>query len=466
MGAGSKLSHNVQDAAEIYLTFKLQLELEKNNKHVSLFSDTLKQEFDDYLSERGITFSQFYNHAFYATNILKRVKPITKIIMDIYPDKYLDIRCVEGKYRNMGKKGDFVIIRSNERIDDTTYDWAQYSHDSVSLKNQSQHVRYQCCSGTFVSFLLNMIYERNGPGQFIIPGSQTSDNPDGETFTSRRDLSNEEFRTKISMSDQVYDAITQLKKINQTYRNKFIEGDFGKFWSQCKDAWKQDCSNAGKEATGIILSVLNSLPKKSLKKRVLKMCGFDNEAEELLVLSKEGFIFSMDNTNFKDVINRVNQDDYEIRVIQHCKSIRFNFVQEGSETALFSNGICDVPMTLQKNGAWWLPKTKHEGTKNHEKEKCQLAYGQRRPKKSRELNTSTNCFVDMRNLGIIDRKKKNSTKKPIDISGIDFKTHNKNNTLSTLKLDKLKQYCRDNCLRVGGKKAEVVNRIIKHIKQI
>ena len=462
MGAGSKLAHNVQDAAEIYFAYKLQLELETHNKHVSTYASTLKQEFDDYLSKLQITFSQFLKHHFYAKNVDKHVKLIAKIIIDIYPDQYVDIRCVESDFRNLGKKGDFVIIRSSERIVDTTYDWTQYPHISVSLKNQKQHIRYQCCSGTFVSFLLNMIYDRHGPGQLIIPGSQTDTKPNGETFTSRKDFSSEESRTKISMPDQVYEAITQLKAINQTYRTKFIEGDFGKLWYNCKDAWKQDCTNAGESAANIILPILNSLDKKSLKKRVLKMCGFNSEAEELLILSKDGFIFSIHNPKFKDVITKVNRDDYEIRVIKHCKSIRFNFAQVGlniCEQPLFLKGICTVPLTLQKNGAWWLPTTKHEGTKYHEKEKCELAYGERRPKKSRELNTSTNCFVNMRNIGIIDSKQKKSTKKPIDISGIDFKTHVKNNTMSSLKVNQLKQYCRDNCLRVGGKKVELINRI-------
>ena len=462
MGAGSKLAHFVQDTAEIYFAYKLQLELEKSNKHISTYSDILKKDFDNYLSKLQITFSQFFKHHFYAKNVDKHVKLIAKIIIDIYPNEYFDIRCVEGPSRNEGKKRDIVIIHLNERIDDTTYDWTQYPHISVSLKNQKQHIRYQCCSGTFVSFLLNMIYDRHGPGQLIIPGSQTDTDPKGETFTSRKDFSSEERRTKISMPDQVYEAITQLKAINQTYRTKFIEGDFGKLWSNCKDAWKQDCTNAGESAANIILPILNSLDKKSLKKRVLKMCGFNSEAEELLILSKDGFIFSIHNPKFKDVITKVNQDDYEIRVIKHCKSIRFNFVQVGfniCEQPLFLNGICTVPLTLQKNGAWWLPTTKHEGTKYHEKEQCELAYGERRPKKSRELNTSTNCFVNMRNIGIIDSKQKKSTKKTIDISGIDFKTHVKNNTLSTLKVNQLKQYCRNNDLRVGGKKLELINRI-------
>ena len=228
MGAGSGLTHKVQDTAEIYFAYKLQLELEKSNKHISTYSDILKKDFDNYLSKLQITFSQFFKHHFYAKNVDKHVKLIAKIIIDIYPNEYFDIRCVEGPSRNEGKKRDIVIIHLNERIDDTTYDWTQYPHISVSLKNQKQHIRYQCCSGTFVSFLLNMIYDRHGPGQLIIPGSQTDTDPKGETFTSRKDFSSEERRTKISMPDQVYEAITQLKAINQTYRTKFIEGDFGK----------------------------------------------------------------------------------------------------------------------------------------------------------------------------------------------------------------------------------------------
>ena len=56
----------------------------------------------------------------------------------------------------------------------------------------------------------------------------------------------------------------------------------------------------------------------------------------------------------------------------------------------------DIPFTLQKNGGWFLPKEKYEGTIYHKKEKKDLMYGERRPKKSKEINTSTNMWFKIK----------------------------------------------------------------------
>ena len=58
-----------------------------------------------------------------------------------------------------------------------------------------------------------------------------------------------------------------------------------------------------------------------------------------------------------------------------------------------------VPFTINKNGAW-ISGTPYAGVRLHHKEGVELAFGQRRPKKSRELATSVNTYLDLQPTGI------------------------------------------------------------------
>ena len=76
-----------------------------------------------------------------------------------------------------------------------------------------------------------------------------------------------------------------------------------------------------------------------------------------------------------------------ISYIKHEKSLRMSINDLEGEIL-----HVDIPFTLQKNGAWYLPKEEYEGTQYHSGEKKELVYGERRPKKSKEINTSTNMW--------------------------------------------------------------------------
>ena len=74
---------------------------------------------------------------------------------------------------------------------------------------------------------------------------------------------------------------------------------------------------------------------------------------------------------------------------KHGQSLRFQFSDDLGDILTI-----DVPFTLQKNGAWFLPKSgAYEGYKYHKKEKTNLLWGQRRPKKSKEIATSINTYM-------------------------------------------------------------------------
>ena len=72
-------------------------------------------------------------------------------------------------------------------------------------------------------------------------------------------------------------------------------------------------------------------------------------------------------------------------------------------TLCYSVGVIvniEVPFTLQKNGAWYLHKAKYSGTQYHSKEGVDLVYGQRRPRKSKEISTSINTYLNLKKAGV------------------------------------------------------------------
>ena len=116
-----------------------------------------------------------------------------------------------------------------------------------------------------------------------------------------------------------------------------------------------------------------------------------NYDEELLLISDKEMMFSHTDTVYQEMLKRINSEESRIEFHRNEKSIIFSFVDE-------CGIILDVkvPFTLQKNGAWWIPKDKFEGKRFHEKEKQELFYGERRPNKCREMNTSVNTFLQLK----------------------------------------------------------------------
>ena len=58
------------------------------------------------------------------------------------------------------------------------------------------------------------------------------------------------------------------------------------------------------------------------------------------------------------------------------------------------------PSLCKRTLAWYLCGEEYEGTIYHKKEQVDLAYGQRRPKKSKEMNTSTNTYLNLKKAGV------------------------------------------------------------------
>jgi len=373
MGAGDSKTHMIQDAAEAYIVYRLQDLAVKNNTALTDSAEDKKKIFNIYCYDRGITSD--FEKSIYKENIDAIVEGFYSDLVNEYPDKKFDFVDVEKEFRDKKWKGDFIIQFENE------------SYVSFSLKNYKKGFdRIQLCSGTWHSFLNNFLFKSAGVGTFIDPYTQ-------EVFQGcdydRRDSLVD--RLGYSNLKNVYNF---FDSVNTTIKEYYTYGDTANHWSNVSLKWKQDCANYGLEAATKIIDALNGIDNDKVKQRILQMAGLTYD-EEILLVGKGKYLSSLFNKRYRDILKRVNSDDCVVEYNTNGKGVLF--------TLRDSNGIIvsiEVPFTLQKNGAWYLPKQRYSGTEYHPKEKINMIYGQRRPKKSKEIATSINTYLNLKKAGV------------------------------------------------------------------
>ena len=373
MGAGSRKDHYIQDAAEAYIVYRLQDLAVKNGTALSNCAEDKKKLFDIYCYDRGITSD--FEKSIYKENIDAIVEGFYSDLVNEYPGKKFDFVDVEKEFRDKKWKGDFIIQFEDE------------SYVSFSLKNYKKGFdRIQLCSGTWHSFLNNFLFKSAGVGTFIDPYTQ-------EVFQGcdydRRDSLVD--RLGYSNLKNVYNF---FDSVNTTIKEYYTYGDTANQWSNVSLKWKQDCANYGLEAATKIIDALNGIDNDKVKQRILQMAGLTYD-EEILLVGKGKYLSSLFNKRYRDILKRVNSDDCVVEYNTNKKGVLF--------TLRDSNGIIvsiEVPFTLQKNGAWYLPKQRYSGTEYHPKEKINMIYGQRRPKKSKEIATSINTYLNLKKAGV------------------------------------------------------------------
>ena len=373
MGAGCTKDHFIQDAAESYIVYLLQAHVVENEVAIT-----------DNVSEKYHTFIQYcqdrcildeFNESIYKKNI---DVVINKFILDLlakYPNRKFDFIDVEREFRDKKLKGDFII-----RFEDG-------SSTSFSLKNYKKGFnRIQLCSGTWHSFLNNFLFESAGVGTFFDPFTQ-------EVFQG----CNREYRDSL-IEKLGYGALKDVyiffDTINDTIKKFYTYGEQARYWKNVSAQWKGDCATYGLKAAEKIISALDSIPKDMVKNRIIKMAGL-NYDEEILLVGNGKYLCSLFNQKYAQILERVNSTESAVEYTTNGKGLLF--------TLCDSVGVIvniEVPFTLQKNGAWHLPKTKYVGTQYHSKEGVALIHGERRPKKSKEISTSINTFLNLKKSGV------------------------------------------------------------------
>lgn len=375
------VAHLEADACEKVMVYLIADELEKGGVATENISKFRKQDVLDHLSKypklKGIgglsKTDYFKNCEIWATKFVSE-------LIDTFPNSTFNIFDVEKEYRDKNMKGDFIIVVTDNNKSEVI---------SFSLKNYNGSVkRPQVCSGTYNSFVMNILFESDGVGMFINP-------IDGSRFCGsgpKRDLVVEK---NYGMS--VVETLRDLNKLQDTMKEDFANSPNQKFFD--KTMWETSCYDIGHKGADIVFDFLkNRVPKNLIRNRIMKMAGIDG-VEELLAFGGKDYLNTLVNKQFKTMLEKI--PDCELDFFRHEKNIRFNF-KYGSETVL----EIDIPFTLNSNGCWYKgdtaeeKKTGYVGKRFHKKEGIGLEWNERRPKKSREISTSVNTYVDFAKAGL------------------------------------------------------------------
>ena len=370
-GAGSSTDHYIQDAAEIYLAAELQKHAENHDVAISHCSATQEEEWISYCTERGVL-SKFLASK-YKTNVDKTVHQLLPEFINQFPNRKFYFTCVDAEYRNKNLKGDLLITFDNcEQL-------------SVSVKNYKNGFdSIQVCSGTFNSTLNNFLFDNTN----CSPGIYKDNN--GNKFKG----SKREVRDNLveEIAPQLLGYYHQLDAINDAVRNFYINSDQARYWDDVKTQWESDCKSIGKQVAQTISEAVNQIDNKLVLKRLLKATGIVSD-EHLLCIGKGNYLFSITNKDYAKLQERLGN------------ATNVNTYAKGQ--SVFYE-ICDLdgiiltinqPCTLQKNGAWHaLNEDRFEGLreKKDKGKKVLLAWGERRPAKSKELATSTNTYLRLK----------------------------------------------------------------------
>ena len=370
-GAGTSAEHYVQDAAEIYLAALLQQEAENQEVALKHTSKELLKECSVYCTDRNV--EKKFLSSKYRRNIDVTYKQIIQDLIKKYPDRKFHFKYVDVEYRNLGKKGDLVIVFDDgEEI-------------SVSVKNyQNGYSSIQVCSGTFNSTLNNFLFDDTNcsPGMYIAPS--------GVIFKG----SNREYRDGL-VSRQYPELLPffgKLDNINDSIRDYYINSPEAEHYENIADKWKKDCSSVGTEVAPLVVEALSFLPNELVLGRMQKATGLVSD-EHLLCLGKGEYLFSVTNEDYHKLCNRVKAATH-VELESRGQSVFYHICD--ADGVIIS---INQPCTLQKNGAWFATnEEKFEGVreKNDKGTKFMLKWGQRRPRKSKELATSTNMYLRLK----------------------------------------------------------------------
>ena len=375
--------HYIQDAMEAYAVYKLTSLAESYGLSTSNDSNDKYTEFQRYCDERNINPSTYRTGKVYHEMFENHLPKFFDALMIRFPNSRFDFIDVEREFRNQNMKGDFVIKVSGDHNETI----------SVSLKAyKGGFGRIQVCSGTFNSFITNFLFEPAGVGMFMSPDGVRFKG--SNTVARDREIRKLGYENIISEINKLDDILTEVKDYfvrDDLADNYFNIGSSGKTIAQ---EWSDGHTTYGNRGIDISLNILrNNFSDSQIKNRLVKMVGFDGN-EELLLLDKKRWISSVTSDKMMRLINLIRSDETTVNYGRHGKSIRFDFVNDGDVILQV-----DVPFCLDKNGAWWLPKDKKPAYKK--KDKCVVQYGQRRPKKSKELSLSTNTYVNIIGSGVL-----------------------------------------------------------------
>ena len=126
-----------------------------------------------------------------------------------------------------------------------------------------------------------------------------------------------------------------MDEINAKMKQFYVYGEEARFYYNIEQQLNDDRKNYGKEISSLMVEALDIIGKDKVTARVKKMTGLD-AAEELLILSPKGYLLSLTNPNYMNMLKRVNSEDAKLSYNVNGQSIKFTF---SDNTILINSNI-------------------------------------------------------------------------------------------------------------------------------
>ena len=404
MGAGNQTDHLIQDATEQDLVHRIQKRLVLDNLAVTDDWQKKKKEFDDRLVDGKIV--KKYPKSDQAKCIDRSFDLIYQQLKNYRPNIKSDIIWIGKDGRNESKKGDFILVYEDGK--EISYSLKVYVNGYASI---------QVRSGTFNSFFLGIVlmeYASPAVGMYKNPISKEEwkevAKREGMTYHHRRNYK-EVFSGGKSLAirdvglrhlglDSAVDTLHALDQVKEDSIARFRDDPHMRNWFNVgvKEAWEDQCEVGGNAGASLVCNYLKE-NNVNVKSWFLKQVGF-SDREELLALNKTDYLMSTHNEQYQKIVSRgLSEESF---VDYGIKNKGIEFTLKDSSDILSIN----VPFTLNKNGAWWIPKKGDEfegkipypGTGKDAG--TMLSCGEWRPEKAQEMAPSTNTYVNLDGAGI------------------------------------------------------------------
>lgn len=366
-----QVEHHIQDAMEPYAVGVMQTVAEQLGLAPKGSAEEHFRVSREHLKTRGVSPGDLATYPEYKSSADLHASAFANRIIEFLKPRTLVFEFNEKEARNAGRKEDFVVV-----VDNST-------RIPFSLKNYRKSIaRPQVSAGTFNSLACSFIFEpAGGVGMFIEPIS-------GKTFKGSSRSVRDAAITSAGQ-EPLLKIFEKLDALSDEIKEVFVYSPQFEFLDE--DAFDSERKRVGKLGAEMLCELVSSLQPDRVRNVMLTRIGFDGECEQLM-FDPDSYSDSLTVPRFSEVIGQV-RGGAELKFQAEGQSLRFEFLSD--ENTLLS---VDIPFTINKNGAWISEE--YAGTRYHPKEKVALAHGQRRPKKSKELATSVNTYINYEAAGI------------------------------------------------------------------
>lgn len=247
-----------------------------------------------------------------------------------------------------------------------------------SLKMYKDISNVQVASGTWLSTLVGLAFEPIGRGSFITPcETKVNSKTDEKTWKNLCQMLEKHYEPCLV---NVFESIKTLTKQVHEYRTCEWKPDN---WTKGPNAITKSFGAKAAPLFARALSIIYEKDPATFKERILSRIGMKHESgKEIVFIDNNGILSSFRDDKVTDWLIRINNSETSVQMKTEKQGVQFFFENSGQELLKFT-----VPLTINSNGAWV------NRTGFHEKEGMFLVENQRRPKKSQELDTSTNCWL-------------------------------------------------------------------------